>query len=180
MGTLTLKPHPDHPPAGVTAVEAAIIGLTDHWLRVRWRVDGAAGVLIPVFAGKGRADGLWQETCFELFVKAPGAAGYVELNFSPSERWAAYDFTGYRAGMANLPMPRDPDGTIRIGRDQMIFDASIPLAGLPPLPWQLGISAVIEEEGGHKSYWALAHASGNADFHSPACFVARLAPPTAA
>ncbi|MES2493263.1 MAG: DOMON-like domain-containing protein [Pseudomonadota bacterium] len=179
METLTLKPHPDHPPAQVTGVEAAIIGLTAYWLRIRWRVAGAAGVLVPPFAGKDRADGLWQETCFELFVKEPGANGYAELNFSPSERWAAYDFAGYRSGMANRPMPRDPDGTIRIGRDLLIFDASIPLAGLPPLPWRLGISAVIEEEGGRKSYWALAHPPGSADFHSPACFAASLAPPTA-
>jgi hypothetical protein len=84
--------------------------------------------------------------------------------------------------MANRAMPRDPDCTARIGRGMMIFDASIPLAGLPPLPWRMGISAVIEEQldngSSVKSYWALAHPAGKADFHSPACFAARLAPPT--
>lgn len=181
MGTLTLKPHPDHPSIGVSAVEAAVIGLTDHWLRVRWRVEGAAHVLVPPFAGKGRTDGLWRETCFELFLRQPGDAAYVELNFSPSERWAAYDFAGYRAGMADRPMLRDPDGTIRIGRNMLIFDVSVPLGGLPPLPWQFGISAVIEEQGedgqGVTSFWALAHPAGKADFHDPACLVANLAAP---
>ncbi len=177
MGTLPLLAHPDHPPLAVTGVEAAIIGLTEHWLRVRWRVEGAAQVLLPPFAGIGRADGLWRETCFELFLKAPDAVGYTELNLSPSERWAAYDFTSYRAGMAPRPMPRDPDSVSRAGRNMLIFDGSMPLAGLPPLPWQLGISAVIEEAGGHKSYWALAHPPGQADFHHPACFAARLAAP---
>ena len=33
-----------------------------------------------------------------------------------------------------------------------------------------GLSAVIEEEGGHKSYWALAHAAGEPDFHQPESF----------
>jgi hypothetical protein len=174
LGTLTLKPHPDHPPAAVTLVEAAVIGLDDHWLRVRWRIEGASQVLVPPFAGKGRADGLWQETCFELFVMEPGGAAYCEFNLSPSERWAAYDFSGYRAGMANRPMPRHPDCTARIGRGMMIFDAALPLAGLPPLPWRMGISAVIEEARGAKSYWALAHGEGPADFHSPACFAATI------
>ena len=177
MGTLPLIAHPDHPPLAVTALEAAIIGLTDHWLRVRWRVEGAARVLLPPFAGSARSDGLWRETCFELFLKTPGDGSYVELNLSPSERWAAYDFIGYRAGMAPRPMPRDPDSVARSGRDLLIFDGSVPLAGLPLLPWQLGISAVIEEEGGHKSYWALAHPPGQADFHHPTCFAASLAAP---
>ncbi len=180
MGTLSLVPHPDHPPAQVRVVEAAVIGLDEHWLRVRWRVEGAGAVLVPAFAGKGRSDGLWQQTCFELFLKAPGDEGYVELNLSPSERWAAYDFVSYRAGMADRAMPRDPDCTIRGAHDLMIFDAAIPLAGLPPLPWQMGISAVIEEEDGTKSLWALRHPPGAADFHAPACFAARLGAPATA
>lgn len=177
MGTLPLQPHPDHPPVAVSSVEASIIGLTKHWLRIRWRVEGSAQVVLPPFAGKGRADDLWQHTCFELFLKTPAGESYVELNLSPSERWAAYDFATYRSGMANRPMPRDPDCTARVGGNLLIFDASIPLAGLPPHPWDFGLSAVIEEAGGVKSYWALRHAEGKADFHSPACFAAQLGPP---
>jgi hypothetical protein len=42
--------------------------------------------------------------------------------------------------------------------------------------WQLGLSAVLEEKDGTKSYWALAHpADEKPDFHAPDCFVARLA-----
>lgn len=185
MGTLSLIAHPDHPPLAVRAVEAAILGLDAYWVRVRWRVEGSARVLVPPLAGKARTDGLWQETCFELFLKEPGGdAGYVELNLSPSERWAAYDFAAYRSGMEERAVPRDPDGTIRRGRDMLIFDASIPRAALPPLPWKLGICAVIveaDEEGTPvKSFWALRHGPGEPDFHAPACFAANLAAPVAA
>jgi hypothetical protein len=52
---------------------------------------------------------------------------------------------------------------------------------VPGLPagstWQLGLSAVVEEAGGGKSYWALAHPPGQPDFHSPDCFALELAPP---
>jgi hypothetical protein len=177
LETLSLRPHPEHLPAGVESIEAAVIGLDPNWLRVRWKVQGASGVVLPPFAGKGRADGLWQETCFELFLRTPGEAGYVELNLAPSEQWAAYDFVGYRSGMAERPLPRDPDCTARVGGQVIIFDASIPMAGLPPLPWELGISAVIVEEDGTKSLWALRHGPGPADFHAPACFAVRLGAP---
>jgi hypothetical protein len=31
--------------------------------------------------------------------------------------------------------------------------------------WRIGLAAVIEDTSGHKSYWALAHPPGKADFH---------------
>ncbi len=155
-------------------------GVNAHWLTLRWRIEGTQGLIVPPLAGRGRADGLWQTTCFELFVRVPGAEGYAEFNLSPSERWAAYDFTAYREGMANRPMPRDPTCTLRRGQDLAIFDAAIPLAGLPPLPWDYSLTAVIEEEGGTKSYWAIAHPPGKPDFHHPACFAATLAAPPVA
>jgi hypothetical protein len=41
-------------------------------------------------------------------------------------------------------------------------------------------SAIIEEEDGTKSYWALAHPrEGPPDFHHPSCFVLELPPPSA-
>jgi hypothetical protein len=172
-----LHPHPDHPPLGVSAIEARIIGHDGNWLRVRWRIEGSGGLVIPPFAGRGRADGLWKSTCFELFLRVPGAKAYIELNLSPSERWAAYDFADYRCEMTAHDMPREPECTLRRGSTFAIFDATIPGAGLPGRPWELGISAIIEEEGGVISYWALAHPPGEPDFHHPACFAATLAPP---
>ncbi len=40
--------------------------------------------------------------------------------------------------------------------------------------WMIGLSAVIEELDGRKSYWALAHAPGKPDFHQRTCFVLQL------
>ena len=177
METLCLVPHPEHTALQVTAIGVSILAPTPHWLRVRWRIEGAGRVVLPGLAGKGRTHGLWQRTCFEVFLSVPGEAGYVELNLSPSEQWAAYDFTGYREGMAERAMPRDPVCTARGSGELLIFDAAVPLAGLPQAPWQVGLTAVIEEEGGMKSYWALAHPPGKPDFHSPACFAATVAAP---
>lgn len=171
--------HPAHPPALVRSLEARVIGFDDTWLRVRWRILGAGKLVVPAFAGKGRAEGLWNTTCFELFLQPPGAASYVEINLSPSERWNVYDFTGRREGMTERAMPREPECTMRKGSDIAIFDAAIPVGGLPVLPQNHGFTAVIEEEGGIKSYWALSHSGDAPDFHDPSCFALSLAAPTA-
>jgi hypothetical protein len=169
-----LLAHPDHPPLEVSAIEARIIGRDGNWLRVRWRVEGAQRLVVPPFAGRGRADELWQATCFELFLRPDGGAPYLEINLSPSERWNAYDFEAYRWGMAERPFPREPECTLRLGSSFAIFDAAIPAAALPEAECAMGLSAVIEEQGGVKSYWALAHPDAKPDFHAPACFAATL------
>lgn len=179
METHSLIPHPDSSPLAVRKIEARVVSLDANWLRLRWKIEGPERVIFPAFAGKGRADELWKTTCFEFFLQVPGEPGYAELNLSPSERWAAYDFAGYREGMSERPMPHEPTCTARIGQSMAIFDVAVPAAGLPPLPWRYGLSAVIDEEGGAISYWAIAHPEGKPDFHSPACFTGELAAPSA-
>jgi len=174
MQTHPLLPHQDHPPLGVSSVEARIIGRDANWLRVRWRVEGTQQLVVPAFAGRGRTDDLWQTTCFELYLKPLGGEAYCELNLSPSERWNAYDFDGYRGGMRERPFPREPECTIRQGSSFVIFDAAIPVAGLPAEDCAMGLSAILEEQGGVKSYWALAHGEGKPDFHAPVSFHAAL------
>ena len=156
-----------------------MIGFDADWLRVRWRIESAQDLVVSPFAGRGRADELWKTTCFELFLRPVGGEAYVELNLSPSERWAAYDFTGYRDGMRERPASREPDCTIRQGSSFAIFDAAIPRDILPALPAVANFTAVIEEHLGVKSYWALAHPADKPDFHDAACFTAELGPPPA-
>ena len=182
-----LMPHPLHPPAAVRGVTAQVLGLDAQWLRLRWRVDGANALLLPSAAEASRADGLWKTTCFEAFLRSDvGGNAYVELNLSPSGRWNAYDFTAYRDGMAPRAVTNAPDVSMHDATNEdgaaqragvLVFDAVIPREALPPLPCSLGLCAVLEERGGVKSYWALAHPpQGAPDFHAAACFAARLEP----
>ena len=72
---------------------------------------------------------------------------------------------------------REPDCTIRLGSSFAIFDAALPLDLVPAGQCAANFTAVIEEEGGVLSYWALAHPADKPDFHDPACFAAELGPP---
>jgi hypothetical protein len=170
--TVSLVPHPNARPRAVHGVDVRWFQTGDGRLVLRWLVNGADALAVPPFSGKGRGEDLWQTTCGELFLKDREGQGYREFNFSPSGRWAAYRFDGYRAGMTDLDGPEiDVSG----GSGQFLFvltallDASV-LAGSDIA----GLSAVIEEKDGTKSYWALTHQPGEPDFHDPACFVFSL------
>lgn len=177
MQTYALVPHPATPPLAVRRIEARVVAIDAQWLRLRWRIDGPERLVVPAFAGKGRADELWKTTCFEFFVRPSDGMAYVELNLSSSERWNAYDFSGYREGMAERGMPHEPVCTMRRGQSMAIFDAAVPVEGLPALPWATSFACVIEEEGGHRSYWAMAHCGDRPDFHDPACFAGAVPAP---
>ncbi len=169
--------HLAHPPSRIERVEARVIGFDTQWLRLRWKFEGAGALVVPSFAGKGRADGLWRTTCFEMFLRPEGGARYCEFNLSPSERWAAYDFVSYRAGMSERPLPREPVCTMRQGQSVAIFDAAIPAAAIPGGTSAMALTAVLEEEAGNLSYWAARHPAEKPDFHDAACFTAAFTAP---
>jgi len=198
MTSYTLVPHPDFPPLQVRGVRVELERNGSETC-LRYAVDGADAVVWPAHAVPKRADELWKTTCFELFLKPGEGADYFEFNFSPSGRWAAYAFDAYRAGMRNLALPAEPqvtrDGNHIIVRHPGLEPGSIvPQAQrqeglasrLPPdgprlkvgvTEARIALTAIIEETGGVRSFWALAHAPGAPDFHNPDCFVARLPAP---
>ena len=172
MDYLTLTAHPDTPPLAVTSIQAAFWRDGERW-NFRYLLDGTRQLILPDPAEPTRADQLWQTTCFEAFVNTGGQA-YLEYNFSPSGKWAAYAFDRPRRGMRNGD--EDVGVWLEGGEDWIAVEAAVSSRPRPGSP--LGLTAVIEEEGGHKSYWALAHPakehSAPPDFHDPSCFIACL------
>jgi len=180
LETYRLICHPDTPAVKVRSVDAYVVRNRVNYLHFRWRIKGTRALVVPEFVGPGRDDGLWQTTCFELFLKPPEGESYHEFNFSPSGRWAAYDFTGYREGMAEGSMVPPPQSQEKGHAHILTFDTQLRASTLPPRPLKMGLTAVIEEEDGVKSFWAIAHPPGAPDFHSPTCFAATLPPPEVA
>ena len=175
----TLQCHPAAACAAVRAVTASVeAGAAGGW-RLRFAVAGdMARLRLPAPARPpAAADGLWRHTCLEAFVGDPQGARYHEFNFSPSGQWAAYAFAAERlpaSAAAPLPPPR-----IACRRDAgwLRLDADLPAAALPPGVnaaggWLLGLAAVIEQDDGRLSYWALAHPAAQPDFHRRAGWTA--------
>jgi hypothetical protein len=155
--------------------EQVDVALDPEEISVDFRSEPRDAVLTPVARGGGRTDGLWEATCFELFLKPEGGEVYFEFNFARTGEWAAYRFTGYREGMEPLPAPLDFCISAYPWADVDLLSVDLDLGFLPPGRARLGISAVIEEVSGRRSYWALAHAPGAPDFHNDACFALEVA-----
>jgi hypothetical protein len=176
-----LKRHPHSRCFAAASIEVGIACPRSDRLILSYIVTGKMGdILMPPVALAARSDELWQHTCFEAFVRASSAAEYYELNFSPSTQWAAYRFASYRTGMAVVA----EIAAIRIEAqwrtDSYVLQASLELDRLSDLPrsapWHMGLSAVIEDTSGRKSYWALRHPPGKPDFHHADCFGHEFSP----
>ncbi len=145
-------------------------------LALAYRMEGdLRDVVLAARGPRSRADALWKHSCFELFVA--GGGGYGEINLSPSNRWAAYRFDGYREGM------RPDEGAALVHLDDRrsaaVYElaAELEIAGPPPhADWSVGLSAVVELVGGARCFWALRHAAGKPDFHHPDTFALTLGP----
>jgi len=173
-----LVPHPATPPA-------------DHpfklWVNVEHSAAFSATATINMWFGIGapmsrfvipeptepvRAENLWESTCFESFLRVPGADSYREWNFAPSSAWAAYDFSGYRDGRADAEVAVP---YVRVEDNFTWWALGATISADAKAVFELGLSAILEEQDGTKSYWAIAHPEGDKpNFHDPACFAAHL------
>jgi hypothetical protein len=142
-------------------------------LTVKYVIEGnLARLRVPAVRMPRRADRLWEHTCCEIFVARIGEAAYHEFNFSPSGEWAAYAFSSYRKGGPLSDATVNPSIAVRISAAKLELDATVQV-GLESL--RIGLSAVMEDEEGARSYWALRHAPGKPDFHHPDAFALELA-----
>ncbi len=172
-----LVPHPDSQHGPVRGLNADAVRAGDL-LSLRYRLTGVLHhIAIPRQAAPARTDELWKHTCFEAFIRADGESGYCEINVSPSTQWAAYSFSGYREGMAALDIP-PPQILADHEADALDLSVMIDLSETQTArkPWRLAVSAVIENDAGQRTYWALTHATGKPDFHHPDGFILNLAP----
>ena len=142
-------------------------------------MSGDLGALrLPAPALPLRVDGLWKHSCFEAFIGCGGSGEYCEFNFSPSGAWAAYQFSGYREGMAPLLQAAAPHIVQQLAGETFELAVLLDLSGLPRTladnRLRLGLAAVIEDDAQVLSYWALKHPAEKPDFHHAEGFVVAL------
>jgi len=126
--------------------------------------------LTPPAGQPARTDDLWQTTCCEAFLQADDGS-YIEFNFAPSGNWAIYRFSSYRSGMVPALDIPSPNITVEQGLHRLVLTASLTLPSMElDRIDAAGLTMVVEQVDGTKSYWALAHAPGQPDFHHAACF----------
>ena len=180
-----LKCHAETSNPAVRMIEASVHRWAAQALAIDFALEGNLTELrIPGPRPPRPADHLWEHTCFEAFVSVKGNAAYYEFNFSPSGEWAAYSFQRYRDGTPIEDHTLAPAITVRKTSNRLDLDAVVRVDRLPEIQshaWlQLGLCAVIEDQSGKLSYWALSHPPGKPDFHHPDGFALNLEPATVA
>jgi hypothetical protein len=180
----TLQPHPAQADALAMGIQ-----VQGHWrsnqallLRFTAQLADLTCIQVPQPVPPAPADGLWQHTCFELFIAGTAGDAYLEYNLSPSGQWARYAFSAERVRNTQAEQMH-PGLPLAIScerlTDRLVVQTELSLAELPHSPsgWRVGLSAVIEDADGSLSYWALHHPRPQPDFHHPAGRVLRLTPP---
>lgn len=162
-----------HPHARCDAVAAvtADLAIDGDVLVVAFRIVGAiARLRIP--NAPLDPDRLWAHTCGELFVMPADGSAYIEHNFSPNGQVARFEFSGYRE---RVPASVHAAASVSATHDErtLVLDARAPL---PPglVAARVALTAVVEDEHGALSYWALRHPSERPDFHHPGGFALSL------
>lgn len=115
-----------------------------------------------------RVDGLWNDTCFEIFLRPLGKKFYYEFNFSLQPAWNEYFFESYRH-------PQPPKHCHDISLKKIQWDGQfleIELYGLnSDEKFEISLTAVLKEKSGAIHYMALKHAGAEPDFHHVDSFV---------
>ena len=179
MTSVSLVCHEATPARQVRTIVVRVSRRSDR-IGISFRLEGELSRLrIPLPGPHHRVDGLWRHTCFETFVAVDGTSAYREFNFAPSGQWAAYAFRDYRSSVP-LVLEEDPEIALRATADCLELDTVLPRVSWPTPTAnekvRLGLSAVVEDESGALSYWALNHPAGKADFHHRDCFALELDP----
>jgi hypothetical protein len=155
--------HPDTPPGAIRNVDAELVRTADGAIATFRALGDIAQLTIPEVMPAERADDLWKTTCFEIFVGDESGA-YREFNFSPSTRWACYDFDRYRENMREAPA----QVIVECSSDGEALALVATIKSDIPNPARIALNAVIEEADGALRYWAVAFAPGKPDFHAEA------------
>lgn len=172
--------HPATPCGAVDAIRVHLSATSHGGLELSYALHGdAARLRIPAPQPPAAVDGLWRQTCCEMFVTRSGDAGYREFNFAPSGQWAGYAFAGYRERIAwQPPAPRI---AVESGAGLLRLHASLAQEALPESGvLRLGLAVVVEAADGALSYWALRHPAAQPDFHHRDGFVLQLPDPRSA
>jgi hypothetical protein len=177
-----LVAHPRTPGAAVYGIGAEVRFIKPAVLFCDYTLHAdMAQVRLPEARGGSPVDGLWQHTCFELFVGLPQAEPYYEFNFSPAGDWAAYRFAAYRESTGAARVAPPPNLQVYRNAERLELSATVSVGALAELAeapvLRVALTAVVEDSAGELSYWSLRHAAGKPDFHHADGFVVELPSP---
>ena len=145
-----------------------------NFLKIRYYIIGKLeNISISKFKkDQERKFCLWEDTCFELFIKSKKQNGYWEFNFSPSTDWNAFRFIEYRKDIKEEMQIDEIKVFRKLSESNLQVDVIIDLAKIKQLDekLELAISAIVKDKDDKIYHFALIHNKDEPDFHDPNSF----------
>lgn len=181
LATFSLLPFESLPESTTLSITGSLSRKNDQ-LTISYLMSGDVdAVVLPSFNTTDvREDRLWESTCFEFFLTAGAEkldqSPYWEFNLSPTGAWNVFALDGYRKGLREETAFTQLPFSVSQSSEGVRLDISVDLSGLElsEPQWLLGVSAVCVLVGGEETFWAIAHPSPEADFHSAGSFILQL------
>jgi hypothetical protein len=117
----------------------------------------------------GRFSGLWQQTCFEMFIQPVGQTSYYEINLTAQKAWNVFKFDDYRTPQ---PPPELPGAEmLNFKLDGHRLEAQFHLSGANLSRVKCSYCAVVVLDGIGVTYWSTKHADSKPNFHHFESFI---------
>ena len=154
------------------------IGRSPNKLSLTYALSGPLEEIVipPLADNRLRKNGLWEETCFELFLGPVTSDHYWEFNLSTTGHWNVYRFTSCREGMQEEAAFTALPFSVLLYSGFLQLSLEVELERIVPADQALkiGISAVIKAINGRTTFWALTHPGPQPDFHHRDAFTIEL------
>jgi len=145
----------------------ATIEFKNSQLKLNYEIVGQLSKYnFPKKTKQQRADNLWLDTCFELFIADINKKEYWEINISPSTEWNSYHFTKYKKNMKKSYLFSTPCIKIKSNENKykFSFDSTMQKKILKK-ELQINICVIILDKNKKRNFYSINRRNSSPDFH---------------
>lgn len=129
---------------------------------------------MPTEAPK-RVEGLWESTCFEVFLKNENQLSYEEFNFSPTGNWHHMNFSSYRNMTSEASEVVTPKIELSKSENEIRLEVKFTPQNIEIENICCNLTVILETKDLQKHYYALKHPKeSEPDFHHKDGFIYRI------
>lgn len=156
-----------------STIVKANIELQNLQLKVNYQIEGDISQYnFSQKTKQQRADRLWLDTCFELFIANRDKKEYWEINTSPSTEWNSYYFTGYKENMRESTIFSTPKIITDSDESQykLSFETTIK-KGFLEKKLHINICVILLDRDGERNFYSINRRNNTPDFHDKVWWV---------
>lgn len=134
----------------------------------KWK-DPQGKIIFSVEPANGRHMGLWQQTCFEVFIQPAGGKKYFEINLTRQRAWNVFEFADYRSPQPPQELMGAELQDFKLSNNEL--RASFRLPGTDFKKIKVSFCSVVVLRDAGVTYWSVKHADTKPNFHHFESFI---------